>query len=206
MNKPTGRFLLLEGRDKSGKTTQCELLVDRLVQEGYNQGKVLYIHFPIRTTAIGQMLDQYLKGEIELAPQVSHLLFSANRWEHAKQIQQWLDEGYLLVMDRYCYSGEVFSVAALNLDRHWCHTTDVGLPMPDQVFYLDLTEEELAKRNVYAKHEERYEVQELQERAHQEFLRLAQSDTSSCSQWKLLDASGTPEQVHQLLYQEFKQL
>jgi dTMP kinase len=73
-----GAFIVLEGLDRSGKTTQVKLLEQRFVEEGK---KVKVMRFPDRTTPIGQMIDNYLKSNVEMEDHVIHLLFSANRWE-----------------------------------------------------------------------------------------------------------------------------
>ncbi|RSL37864.1 hypothetical protein CEP53_015417, partial [Fusarium sp. AF-6] len=73
-----GAFIVLEGLDRSGKTTQVKLLEQRFVEEG---SKVKVMRFPDRSTPIGQMIDSYLKSDVEMDDHVIHLLFSANRWE-----------------------------------------------------------------------------------------------------------------------------
>lgn len=78
--KKRGAFIILEGLDRSGKTTQCKLLEQRFVEAGR---PVKMMRFPDRTTVIGQMIDGYLKSSVEMEDHVIHLLFSANRWEAA---------------------------------------------------------------------------------------------------------------------------
>eukprot|EP00938_MAST-03A_sp_MAST-3A-sp1_P002357 g2357.t1 len=75
-----GAFLVFEGVDRCGKTTQTKLLVEKLKQDGR---KVELMRFPDRTTTVGKMIDQYLKMGINLHDKAIHLLFSANRWELA---------------------------------------------------------------------------------------------------------------------------
>lgn len=69
------------------------------------------MHFPSRTTEIGSTINSYLKNSKELNDQVIHLLFSANRWEFLKEMQDLLNAGTTLVVDRYSYSGVAYSVA-----------------------------------------------------------------------------------------------
>jgi thymidylate kinase len=57
------------------------------------------------------MIDQYLTGKQQLDDHVIHLLFSANRWEAMTEMRQKLQSGVTLVVDRYAYSGVVFSAA-----------------------------------------------------------------------------------------------
>ncbi|PHH76763.1 hypothetical protein CDD82_3856 [Ophiocordyceps australis] len=75
-----GAFIVLEGLDRSGKTTQAKKLEERMVASGM---RVVAMQFPDRTTVIGKMIDDYLKSNVEMEDHVIHLLFSANRWEAA---------------------------------------------------------------------------------------------------------------------------
>ena len=79
-SKPRGTFIVLEGLDRAGKTTQVKLLEQRFVEAGR---PVKMMRFPDRSTVIGQMIDGYLKSSVEMEDHVIHLLFSANRWEAA---------------------------------------------------------------------------------------------------------------------------
>jgi dTMP kinase len=77
-----GAFILLEGLDRSGKTTQCKLLSHRLSSDStLAPVGCVQLRFPDRTTTVGQMIDGYLKGTTEIEDHAVHLLFAANRWE-----------------------------------------------------------------------------------------------------------------------------
>ena len=80
MAGPRGAFIVLEGTDRSGKSTQCARLVTALNAAGV---PAELWRFPDRTTSVGQMLDAYLRGtpEGDADDAAVHLLFSANRWE-----------------------------------------------------------------------------------------------------------------------------
>ncbi|KAJ8585933.1 hypothetical protein M405DRAFT_864999 [Rhizopogon salebrosus TDB-379] len=82
-----GAFIVIEGLDKSGKSTQASLLLHRLQDpqdvEATTPPKVVLLKFPDRTTSIGKMIDAYLRSESDLDDRAIHLLFSANRWELA---------------------------------------------------------------------------------------------------------------------------
>ncbi len=73
-----GAFILFEGVDRCGKSTQCKMLVQNLQSRGIEAELWRY---PDRTTAIGQMIDKYLQSQTEMDDAAIHLLFSANRWE-----------------------------------------------------------------------------------------------------------------------------
>ncbi|PNY20554.1 Thymidylate kinase [Tolypocladium capitatum] len=134
-----GAFIVLEGLDRSGKTTQVKLLEQRFVEEGR---PVKVMRFPNRTTPTGQIIDAYLKSHIEIENHVIHLLFSANRWEAANQIHSLLAAGTIIICDRFYHSGIIYSAAKQHpsLSLSWARAPDRGLPRPDMVLFLDLDE------------------------------------------------------------------
>lgn len=177
-------FVVFEGIDRCGKTTQSKLLFEKLKFQGQ---KVEWIRFPDRNTPIGKMLDQYLGSASDLIPQVSHLLFSANRWELQFKIKNLLEDGFTIICDRYWYSGLAYSVACgLNFD--WCISTDTGLIAPDKVIYLKMMPEDAAQRGDYGL--ERYEKQDVQEKVYQAYSLLHQEN------WISFDANRDVEIVH----------
>ena len=171
-----GAFILFEGIDRCGKTTQTVRLTETLRRAG---SAVELIRFPDRTTAIGKMIDAYLQNACELDDRSVHLLFSANRWEVANKIIDKLQSGITIVVDRYAFSGVCYSAAKGGLSLDWCKGPDVGLPKPDIVFFLDIPMEMGAKRGDFGA--ERYEKCAFQAKVRQNFLSLADPD------WKVLD-------------------
>jgi dTMP kinase len=156
-----GAFIVLEGLDRSGKTTQVNLLEKHFVEQGK---KVQVMRFPDRTTNSGKAIDSYLKGETTMDDHIIHLLFSINRWEKANTIASLLSEGVTVLCDRYYYSGIVYSAAKQNptLDLAWARGPEVGLPRPDLVLFLDLGEEQAEARGGWGA--EVYEKVEMQKR------------------------------------------
>ncbi|KAF2025502.1 P-loop containing nucleoside triphosphate hydrolase protein, partial [Setomelanomma holmii] len=144
-----GKLIVFEGLDRAGKSTQCQLLAEALQKDGM---KVRHVRFPAdRTTPIGQMINSYLSGATESEDHVIHLLFSANRWEAAPSIKASLAAGRTVVIDRYYYSGCVYSAAKQDpsMSLEWCRQPDVGLPRPDLCIFLDISAEDAAKRGGY---------------------------------------------------------
>mmetsp|Transcript_15681 Transcript_15681/g.39835 ORF Transcript_15681/g.39835 Transcript_15681/m.39835 type:complete len:207 (-) Transcript_15681:4331-4951(-) len=182
----TGKFIVFEGIDKSGKTTLskqlCEELRDRNVP-------VRFFSCPNRSTKVGQLLDQYLKDPNDpLEPHALHLLFSANRWEMAPAIRDLLRRGISVVCDRYYYSGVAYSLARGDIDSiPWAIQTDVGLPEPDRVYFLDISADQVKGRKGYG--DEIYEKVDFQSDVRRTFLELY----SSRNNWKHLHIS--PDQT-----------
>eukprot|EP00887_Chlorella_sp_A99_P004742 scaffold4.g4742.t1 len=188
-----GAFLVFEGADRAGKTTQCELLVDHLRARGLD---VEFWRFPDRSTAIGGMINAYLTSQADIDDAAVHLLFSANRWEKRDALLQKLAAGTTLVVDRYAYSGVAFTAAkgVSGLDLAWCKAPDSGLPAPDVVFFLSLTPEQAQARGGYG--EERYEKTAFQAAVLELFERLR--DPS----WHVVDAGRSVDEVQAELLEE----
>jgi dTMP kinase len=178
-----GAFIVVEGLDRSGKSTQAQRLKERLESENAQQG-VKLIKFPDRTTPIGKMIDSYLRSQSDLDDRAIHLLFSANRWELASSIVNDLNKGTTLICDRYAFSGIAFS-AAKSLPYEWCRAPDISLPAPDLVLFLDISPDVAQLRGGYG--EERYEKKEVQMKVWSVFQRI---EKEMEGRWRTVDASG----------------
>ncbi|KAI1305626.1 thymidylate kinase-domain-containing protein [Xylaria venustula] len=168
-----GAFIVFEGMDRAGKTTQAKLLQLRCIESGR---EVKFMRFPDRTTPIGQMIDSYLKGEAEIEDHVIHLLFSANRWEAAQKIRTELEAGHTIICDRFYHSGIVYSAAKQlpSLSLSWAKAPEIGLPRPDMVLFLDLEESVARSRGGWGG--EVYEKGEMQRRVRELFWGLSMGD------------------------------
>ncbi|KAI1640586.1 thymidylate kinase-domain-containing protein [Biscogniauxia mediterranea] len=171
-----GAFVVFEGMDRAGKTTQAKLLQQRCVESGR---EVRFMRFPDRSTPIGQMIDSYLKGDSEIEDHVIHLLFSANRWEAVKKIKAELEAGHTIICDRFYHSGIVYSAAKQlpSLSLSWAKAPEVGLPRPDMVLFLDLEESVARERGGWGG--EVYEKGEMQRRVRDLFWGLSMGDLGS---------------------------
>ncbi|TPX33477.1 dTMP kinase [Synchytrium microbalum] len=179
MLSPTSRrgaLIVFEGGDRSGKSTQAATCRDKLIKCGHH---AVLLRYPDRTTPTGQIIDRYLKREIELDDRAVHLLFSANRWESMKSMRETLASGTTILSDRYAYSGVAYS-AAKGLNLQWCKSPDQGLIAPDAVIYLEVPTETAASRGDFGN--ERYETMDLQGRVRVMFENLKEPS------WKILDA------------------
>ncbi|ORY40627.1 thymidylate kinase-domain-containing protein [Leucosporidium creatinivorum] len=182
-----GAFIVFEGLDRSGKSTQVARLVESLNQSGE---KAVGCRFPDRTTTTGKMIDSYLAQKSELDDHAIHLLFSANRWERSQAILADLEAGTTVVCDRYAFSGIAFS-AVKGLSYTWCQSPDIGLPLPDLVLFLELAPAAAALRGGFGN--ERYETSEVQIAVKDMFERIG-SDVGS-ERWKVLDAGRDVDAV-----------
>jgi dTMP kinase len=191
-----GAFILFEGIDRCGKSTQVRLLTE------YLKGQTVCedIRFPDRTSYIGKLINDYLANAAStsgISDQTIHLLFSANRWEASKLIEEKLMEGTTFVCDRYAYSGVSFSAAkgTAGMDLDWCKAPDRGLLSPDCIIYLDMPVEDAAKRGDFG--QERYEKIDFQLRVREQFMALKAEDgaRSGGVPWHTIDASQSIETI-----------
>lgn len=183
-----GKFIVIEGLDRTGKTTQTGHLLNKLGELGVPHRLV---KFPQRDTNIGRLINTYLTDKsFELNDQAAHLIFSANRWELIRGIEDDLQNGTTVVLDRYVYSGVSYS-AAKGLDFDWCLNPDRGLPRPDLAIFLEFEKPENSTRAGFG--DERYEVVEFQEKVKLMFERFR-----DCREWRSVFVDGlNEEQVHE---------
>ncbi|MCK5691192.1 MAG: dTMP kinase [Bacteroidales bacterium] len=143
------RFLVIEGLDGSGKSTQLKLLREHLEQ---NAVPYKYLHFPrLEEGVFGELVARFLRGEMgandQVDPYLVALIFAGDRADASSRIRQWMDEGNLVIVDRYVYSNIAFQCAKLS-DREeqeklrdWILEFEFGynrLPRPDLNLYLNV--------------------------------------------------------------------
>ena len=140
---------MIEGLDGSGKSTQLKLLRDYLERESI---AYKYLHFPRLEEGIyGKLVARFLRGEMganeEVDPYLVALIFAGDRTEASSEIRQWMEEGYLVIADRYVYSNIAFQCAKIDdreeseLLRDWILDFEFNhndLPRPEKNLYLNV--------------------------------------------------------------------
>lgn len=97
-----GRFIVLDGTDGSGKSTQARLLIRRIKKEGY---PVRYMHFPQHGRKSAAPVDEYLNGKYpDVDPYVASIFYAIDRFDASFKIRAWLRQGFVVVCDRYVTS------------------------------------------------------------------------------------------------------
>ncbi|MGY5871167.1 MAG: dTMP kinase [Candidatus Thorarchaeota archaeon] len=136
-----GFLFVLEGIDGSGKTCACGELVEKLQADGYD---VIRLREPTLESEWGKEIrDRSPAGE--LTPEEELELYSRDReWHIANRIQPALDEGNVVLMDRYFFASGAYQSTVLDL--HWkeilqLNREKLSAPEPDIVFVLDVPAE-----------------------------------------------------------------
>ena len=143
------RFLVIEGLDGSGKTTQVELLRKHLESSGI---KYQYLHFPrLEEGVYGKLIARFLRGEMgdndKVDPYLVALIFAGDRKDAKPVMEKWIEEDYLVIVDRYVYSNIAFQCAKLPEIKEqkkladWIMELEFGAHMllqPDLNIFLDV--------------------------------------------------------------------
>jgi dTMP kinase len=137
-----GFFIVIEGLDGSGKTTQTKLLAAKL-RKNY---KAVYTQEPSKGK-IGKFIrNRILYGEKRFPTTIEALMFAADRLEHIQnEVLPALAEGYVVVSDRYVYSSLAYQGSAgLSLD--WIETINQHALKPDLALFIDVDPEAVQVR------------------------------------------------------------
>lgn len=153
-----GKFFVFEGIDGSGKSTQTKLLTEALKQQGYQIEK---IDFPQYGKASAGLLENYLKGlygsSEEVGPYRASVFYACDRYDLSFKIKKWLNEGKIVISDRYVVSnighqgGKLISnKTAWNKYVNWLYQLEYklfGIPKPDYTIILKITPELSQKKS-----------------------------------------------------------
>lgn len=137
-----GRLIAFEGLDQSGKETQARRLGAWFDERGF---RVEHVGFPDYTTYIGREIGLALRGERDFGPDVMQLLYVANRHEWKSAIETWVDDGRVVISDRYTASSVAYG-EAMGLDPVWLTRIQAGLPEASTTVLLDIDPETAAAR------------------------------------------------------------
>ena len=142
-------FVVIEGLDGSGKSTQMKLIREWLERDRVSYQ---YLHFP-RTEVgpFGEIIAAFLRGDFgkagEVHPRLVSLIYALDRFDARNQVNEWLDKGQLVLADRYVYSNIAFQCAKMDDPSaretlsEWINQlefTYFGIPKPDLSLYLDV--------------------------------------------------------------------
>ena len=137
------RFIVFEGLDGSGQTTQAKLLKEFFLKKGLRS---VLTKEPTLNSAAGQKIRKVLDKKIKLKPKELQKLFAQDRKEHLKkEIIPALKKGKIVISDRYFFSSFAFG-GAQGLDLNWLTKINKQFLMPDLIFILKVRPEICIKR------------------------------------------------------------
>ncbi|ALV61765.1 thymidylate kinase [Thermococcus litoralis DSM 5473] len=192
-----GMFIVLEGIDGAGKSTQAKMLAKWFENKGY---EVVLTKEPT-DTAFGKLIRRLVltggkEGIIDgarISKEAEALLFAADRAEHVKKlIEPSLKAGKVVISDRYFYSSLAYQWAR-GLDLEWLINLNAFAPRADLVILLDLPVKESIKRiNGRSIRSEFDKIVELQKKVRENYLKLAEK----FEEIRIINALAPVEDIH----------
>ena len=176
----------LEGIDGCGKSTQSQFLMGEFEK---NNEKTILLKEPTNGK-YGRKLWEMLSGKIEATTEEILELFVRDRKEHVDQkINPALNEGKIVLMDRYYYSTMAYQAAA-GIDVKRIRKDNEFAPKPDIVLVFDLPADLAMKRVRGHSVADVFEKEELLEKVRKAYLNLEDD-----SLVRIIDATRTPEEI-----------
>ena len=219
-----GKLFVIDGTDGSGKQTQLEKLKQRLTQEKIEFKSV---SFPNYESPSSSLVKIYLNGELsedpkEISPYIASTFYAADRYiTFKKEYEEYYKNGGIILADRYTTSNMVHQAGKIKDDKerekflNWLWDFEFnlyGLPIPTEVFFLNMPTEYALKlmenRKNKIKKEEKKDIHER----NQEHMKDAYNEACKLSKkynWKEIKCVKdgkirTIEDIHEEIYQEIK--
>jgi len=199
-----GLFLVVEGMDGSGKTTQANLLFDYLKNKGYD----VILTFEPTDEKIGKLLTEFYLKKVDM-PVADALLFGADREEHLKTIVlPALEQGKIIISDRYYHSTFAYQTTQ-GLDLGWLIEINKFFIKPDLTIIVDSSPEKCieriekdSKRKIEAR--VKFEKLEFLKKLRNNYLKLL----SVLKDEKIIVVNGdrSKEEIHQEIIKEVSKL
>lgn len=137
--KDQGRFIVFEGIDGSGKSTQIKKITQRLDALGYP----VYSTFEPTDGPIGSLIRQMLSGKVATDQRTIASLFAADRTDHLLNkengIRQKVDQGKIVLCDRYYFSS--YAYHSQYMDMEWVihlNSLNTEILKPDVTLFIDV--------------------------------------------------------------------
>ncbi len=195
-------FIVFEGLDGSGKSTQQQLLNDKLQFD-----KISSISFrEPGSTVIGEKIVKILQSDQKLSPLSELLLFYVSRSAIIEEkIKPALANYDVVICDRYFYSSIAYQGYGREMNIDFINQINdevVKNIIPDLIFYMDINWEEKKKRkgiNVNDRFEKEDRV--FHEKVRSGYKSMARKDSDK---WKIIDAEEDVERISSSIYETVK--
>lgn len=196
-------FIVFEGIDGAGKTTQIELLAQKLRDAGMDP----YVTAEPTGMETGKAIRRVLSGAVPKTPTQVAAMFVQDRIDHnvdpTEGIEILLAQGKAIICDRYYYSSLAYQGSLTDFD--WVMAANCDCPeirKPDLCIFLDLSPEESMKRITQGRTQvEIYEKADTLTKVRARYMDVFAKLSARGEQIEIIDASGTIEQTAQAINQ-----
>ena len=190
-------FIVFEGIDGAGKTTQINLLAEKLRTAGLDP----YITAEPTGMETGRAIRRVLSGAVPKTPTQVAAMFVQDRIDHNVDPEQGIEvllaQGKAIICDRYYYSSLAYQGSLTDFD--WVMACNCDCPeirRPDLCIFLDLSPEESMKRITRDRAEtEIYEKADTLTKVRARYMDVFEKLSTRGDQIEIIDASGTIEQT-----------
>ena len=190
-------FIVFEGIDGAGKTTQINLLADKLRGAGLDP----YITAEPTGMETGKAIRRVLSGAVQKTPTQVAAMFVQDRIDHnvdpTEGIEVLLAQGKAIICDRYYYSSLAYQGSLTDFD--WVMAANCSCPeirRPDLCIFLDLSPEESMKRITRDRTQvEIYEKADTLTKVRAKYMNVFEKLSARGEQIEIIDASGNIEQT-----------
>ncbi len=136
-----GFFIVFEGLDGSGSSTQVGLLQKALKDKGYRA----HVTKEPTNNIVGGLIRGQLTKDWKTGPECLQLLFAADRAHHLeREILPGVSQGCIVISDRYFFSTIAFG--GIDLDMEWLKGLNDKFKVPDLSFFIKVPASECVRR------------------------------------------------------------
>ena len=183
------RFITFEGIDGSGKSTVSKKLYKHIESMGYD----VVLTFEPTDSYIGRIVKECIENDVD--PFVTAFAFIADRIDHCKKIQEWLDRGKIVLCDRYAESTYAYQGVQMQdmIDDpvKWLQNLSKNrILTPDRTFVFLIKPEASLARIQNRDKLIPFERLSFLEKVHKLYLELAQGE-----RFKILDATKPVDEL-----------
>ncbi len=198
-----GKFIVFEGIDGSGKTTQIKMISKRIQDLNLK----VYTTFEPTASPIGSLIRQMLSGKIKTDQRTMASLFAADRMDHLVNetdgIKKKIDEGGLVVCDRYYFSS--YAYHAQYMDMEWvihANSLNAEILRPDLTVFIDVAPETCLERIKNSRSDfEMYEKIDIMKKVRMNYLK-AFENLKHLEKIAVIDGNSSMDQVGDAVFHE----
>ncbi|MBU8909817.1 MAG: dTMP kinase [Desulfobacterales bacterium] len=206
-NKNNGKFIVFEGIDGSGKSTQIKKISKRLKTFDYK----VYSTFEPTDGPIGSLIRQMLSGKVSTDQRTIASLFAADRTDHLMNkvsgIRHKVDQGEIVLCDRYYFSSYAYHAQYIDMD--WvihANSLNAEILRPDVTIFIDVDPKVCFERIKSSRSSfEMYEKIDIMKKVRDNYFKAFDA-LNDLEKIIIIDGNNTMEMVEDAILNEVKKI
>ena len=191
-------FIVLEGLDGAGTSTQLSLLSNRLK----HAGKPHTATWEPTDGPVGKLLRAILAGQVKMLPTTTAMLYAADRNEHVNAAETGIaaraSRGELVISDRYIFSSLAYQSIDCGLD--FVFALNERFPLPQCLLFID-TPVEVSQRRLSGRGKaELFDGQVFQARVRENYMAAFEKYRSSGMAISIIDGDRPQDAIHEEIW------